>query len=73
MENKDYFSKMCNGESSWCHLWAVKSIKLSPAIKSIRSCPPGSSHPSIGEGDTFANRNLCSAFRQIEGEGLRAC
>lgn len=56
---------MCYGESSWCHLWADKSIELSPTIKSLRVVLLGPHLPSTGEGDTSANGNLCSAFRQM--------
>ena len=60
---------MCHGESSWYHLRADKSIELSPAIESLRVVLLGPHLPSTGEGDTSANGNLCSALRQIGGEG----
>lgn len=68
MEDKSYFNKGCYVDSSWCHCRTGK--ELSPAIMGLRVVLLGPPLPATGEGDTFTNGNLWSAFRQI-GSGRR--
>lgn len=71
MEDRSYFSKGCYIDSSQCHFWSDKSLELSPAIKSLRVVFLGPPLSGIGEGDTFADGNLCSAFKQIGDTGKK--
>lgn len=51
---------MCYGTSLWCHPWADKRLRIVLLGPHLLPC--------MGEGDTFANGNLCSAFGHMGDE-----